>query len=131
METVESLRRADTIVYPILPWVTAKNATIFRNVRFAQVFSAETGGVFSVFTKPKEFEDDLEGVGIALTHLYAIGYEPGSQPPDGRYHQIKVKCLRPGVKIFTREGYSAPRDSTGSTPPSSALSPAPQPNHRK
>jgi len=109
LESLESLRRADTIVYPLLPWVKAENATIFRNVKFAQVFSADSGGVLSLYTKPKEFKEDLEGVGISITHFYAIGYAPRSQPHDGRYHQIKVKCLRPGVKIFTREGYYAPK----------------------
>jgi VWFA-related protein len=110
-EALELVDGTDTIVFPILPWVNA-GTTIFRNVRFAQVFSAETGGVLSVYTKPKEFEDNLEGVGIALTHLYAIGYEPSQDPHDGRFHRIRVKCLRPGVRIFAREGYYAPSRDT-------------------
>lgn len=106
-EALELVGRTDTIVFPILPWVNA-GSTIFRNVRFAQVFSEQTGGVLSLYTKPKEFENVLEGIGITLTHLYAIGYEPQQKSRDGQYHRIRVKCLRPGVKIFARSGYYAP-----------------------
>lgn len=109
LEALRFVQRTDTIVYPLLPWVRAENTAMFRNVRFAQVFSAETGGVFSLYTKPREFEQNLEGVGITLTHLYAIGYHPQHEPRDGRYHRIRVKCLRPGVRIITRGGYDAPK----------------------
>ena len=116
-EALQLVGGMDTIVYPMLPWVKAGNGAIFRNVRFGQVFSAQTGGWLSLYVKPKEFEQDLEAIGIALAHLYAIGFEPPEDPRDGRYHRVRVKCLRPGVRIYAREGYSAPRSvSPGPTP---------------
>ena len=108
LEALEIAHRSDTIVYPVLPWERTLSAPIFKNVAFAQQFANDTGGFFYFVVKPQDLEKALKGIGIVLGHFYEIAYRPDANPHDGRYHKIKVRCSRPGIKLYTREGYFAP-----------------------
>jgi VWFA-related protein len=107
-ETLKIADRTNTIIYPVLPWARRRRRPLFENLKVAQSLSNETGGAFYLVLRPKDFDESLMGIGIALTHLYAIGYVPRDTVQDGRYHTIKVKCVRRGVKLIVREGYYAP-----------------------
>lgn len=109
LEALEIAHRTDTIIYPVLPWERTLEAPIFKNVAFAQQFANDTGGFFYFVIKPEDFEKRLKGIGILLNHFYEIAYRPDPSPHDGRYHKIKVSCSRPGIKVYTREAYYAPK----------------------
>jgi len=108
LEALEMAHRTDTILYPVLPWEGTLTAPLFKNVDFAQVFANDTGGFFYFVVKSGDLEKDLNAIGIFLSHVYELAYRPDVSP-DGRYHKIKVTCKRPGVKLYTREGYYAPQ----------------------
>jgi VWFA-related protein len=42
---------------------------------------------------------------------YQLGYYPEAKSWDGKFHKIRVVCTRKGVRIRTREGYYAWRES--------------------
>ena len=108
LEALEMAHRTDTILYPVLPWEGTLTAPLFKNVDFAQVFANDTGGFFYFVVKPEDLEKNLDAIGMFLSHFYEIAYRPDVSP-DGRYHKIKITCKRPGVKLYTREGYYAPQ----------------------
>lgn len=110
LDTLEMAHRTDTILYPVMPWEGRIHAPLFKNVHFAQTFANSTGGFFYFVVNPKDLDNSLKGIALYLSHLYEITYQPDVAPHDGRYHSIQVKCDRPGVKVYTRQGYYAPKE---------------------
>jgi VWFA-related protein len=109
IETLEMAHRTDTILYPMLPWERTLSAPLFKNVQFAQIFGNDTGGFFYFVVDRKDLVNSLKGISTFLSHFYELTFRPDIGPHDGRYHSIKVKCRRSGVKLTTREGYYAPK----------------------
>jgi Flp pilus assembly protein TadD len=76
--------------------------------------AAETGGRFVHNTN-----DLAAASGTALRsigQLYYLGYL-SQQPPDGRYHRIRITTSLLGARVHARNGYYArPRDSAEDTP---------------
>ena len=48
-----------------------------------------------------------------LRNQYLFGYYPTNREKDGRWRTITVRTTRPGVTLFTRSGYYAPKVRTG------------------
>jgi tetratricopeptide (TPR) repeat protein len=88
-------------------WQHAKESLLIQ-------LAAETGGRFSHGTN-----DLAMAAGSALRsmgQLYYLGYL-SRQPPDGRYHRIRVVASLPGARVHAREGYFArPRDTAENGP---------------
>ncbi len=40
---------------------------------------------------------------------YRIGYEPSVKNWDGRYHEVRITCVRPGIRVRAKGGYTAVR----------------------
>ena len=67
--------------------------------------AADTGGRAIVNTNnPME---QLEGVMADASAYYLIGYTPTRRVNDGRFHEIKVRVKRRGVRVNARRGYWA------------------------
>jgi len=109
LETLEAVHSTDTIIYPVMPWERTLSAPLFRNVSFAQLFANDTGGFFYFAIKPEELDKSLKGIGTVVNHFYELAYRPDSNLHDGKIHNIKVTCSRHGIKVYTREGYYAPK----------------------
>jgi hypothetical protein len=62
--------------------------------------------------------NDLEGGLNRLTarpeYLYLLEFHPSNLKQHGRYHQLKVKVNRRGVKIQARRGYFIPKTAQAS-----------------
>jgi VWFA-related protein len=108
LQTLERIRRAGVTVYTLLPWVDREGQPPFGAVEAAQLFAAETGGLFFQAFNRKMLAKQLDGIRIALTYSYAIGYTPSGTPRDGKYHSVRVKCIRRSVKLYVSQGYYAP-----------------------
>jgi len=63
----------------------------------------DTGGVS--FQGAKKFDNFQKYVNQDLTSYYELNYYPKRKKADGKYHKIKVKVKRPGVRIRFRKGY--------------------------
>lgn len=108
LQTLERVRRAGVTVFTLLPWVDREGQPPFGAVETAQLFAAETGGLFFQAFSRKMLARQIDGVRIALAYSYAIEYTPSGAPRDGKFHPVRVKCTRPGVKLYASQGYYAP-----------------------
>jgi VWFA-related protein len=67
--------------------------------------AADTGGRAIVNTNnPME---QLEGVMADASAYYLVGYTPTRKTNDGKFHEIKVRVNRRGVRVTARRGYWA------------------------
>ena len=108
LQTLERVRRAGVTVFSLLPWVDREGQPAFGAVQAAQLFAAETGGLLFLAFNRRMLAKDIDGIRIALTYSYAIEYTPSDIPRDGKYHAVRVKCVRHGVRLYTSQGYYAP-----------------------
>jgi VWFA-related protein len=76
--------------------------------------AASTGGayIFSEDNLKKPFRQAVAD----LTTYYEASYVPPALLYDGKFHQVKVKALRQGVKVQSRAGYFAVPPTTGIRP---------------
>jgi VWFA-related protein len=73
--------------------------------------SQATGGI-SV-TNAVDFSDGLNKI-VARSSYYLLAYAPTEQF-DGKFHKLEIKVIRPGARVYAREGYYAKADEqTGS-----------------
>ena len=73
----------------------------------------QTGGrEYSV--DPAELPDIAAKIGVQLRNEYVLGFSPGSEPRDGRYHALRVKMVRtpglPQLAASWRRGYYGESD---------------------
>jgi len=67
--------------------------------------AADTGGRAIVNTNnPME---QLQGVMADASAYYLVGYSPTRKTNDGKFHEIKVRVKRRGVRVNARRGYWA------------------------
>jgi len=63
----------------------------------------DTGG--EALQGAKKYEEFQKVVLRDVFSYYELSYYPPRESPDEKYHNIKVRCLQPGVKIQFRKGY--------------------------
>jgi VWFA-related protein len=107
LQTLERVERTGITVYTVLPWVDRVGQPPFGDVRFAQYFADQTGGLFFLAHSRKMLEAQLDGVRMAIDYSYTLGFIPLRSARDGRYHALRVRCDRPGVKLHASRGYYA------------------------
>ncbi len=67
-----------------------------------RLLAGETGGL--AFLNSNDFSAGLERLAADFSTYYSLGYRSPT-PGDGRYHDIKVKVKRKGLKVRHRRGY--------------------------
>jgi VWFA-related protein len=65
--------------------------------------AADTGGRAIVNTN--NATEQLEGVMADASAYYLVGYSPTRRTNDGKFHEIKVRVKRRGVRVTARRGY--------------------------
>jgi len=70
------------------------------NLKF---LALDTGG--AAMHGANKFEYFQKIIDRDLTYYYELSYYPERDRADGKYHKIKVKVKRPGIKIRFRKGY--------------------------
>lgn len=66
---------------------------------------SETGGRIVPIPSPERAAEAFHSILTELREQYVLGYYPIVNLDDGRWHRVKVKVDRPGVKARTRGGY--------------------------
>jgi len=105
LQTLERVERTGITVYTVLPWVDRLGQPPFGDVRFAQYFADQTGGLFFLAHSRKMLVGQLDGIRMAIDYSYTLGFIPPHTARDGRYHAIRVRCDRPDVKLHVSRGY--------------------------
>ncbi len=67
--------------------------------------AADTGGRAIVNTNDPT--EQLNGVMVDASAYYLLGYTPTRRGNDGKFHEIKVRVKRRGVRVTARRGYWA------------------------
>lgn len=116
-DAIEFAQRADTIIYTILfsdpdegfgPLrVTVLRAFKARGKHGLERMARETGGAAYEVSKTQSIEDIYSLIEEALRNQYIIGFTPGRQAPDGKYHKIKLATTDPHLVVNARAGYYA------------------------
>jgi VWFA-related protein len=88
--------------------------------------ASDTGGRAIVNTNNPE--EQLKGVMADASAYYLVGYTPTRRTNDGRFHEIKVRVKRRGVRVTARRGYWSASEKeltaaaeAAATPPNLAL----------
>src|SRR4029077_7343334 len=71
-----------------------------------RIVADETGG-FAVLTQ-NDFRNGFSRILEDNSSYYVLGYYPTNDKRDGRFRNVQVKVLKPGLKVRTRKGYVAP-----------------------
>jgi VWFA-related protein len=71
-----------------------------------RVIADETGG-FAVLNQ-NDFRTGFRRILDDNSSYYVLGYYPTNEKRDGRFRNIQVKVLKPGLTVRTRRGYVSP-----------------------
>lgn len=121
--TIRELRRrllvTDAFIYAIAIDKEDPRALSRRVNPFAlREITDDTGGYTAVVHDTSELGPATAQIAEELRHQYTLAYVP-PQPPDDRFHGIRVRVTRAGHRVRARRGYVA-----------SATSPSPRDPHR-
>lgn len=69
-----------------------------------------TGGVTEALTEDEDLQSAMTRIAEGLRNTYTISFSPNPLNADDRFHKLKVKIERRGVRVFARDGYYAPKN---------------------
>lgn len=91
-----------------------------------RVVADETGG-FAVLNQ-NDFRTGFSRILEDNSSYYVLGYYPTNDKRDGRFRNVQVKVLKPGLKVRSRRGYAAPvpakKESPSKSSPEGKTTPA-------
>ena len=116
-DAIEFAQRADTIIYPIrfsdpVPFSRPGIGLILaiaseHGKQGLHRMARETGGTYFEVTKDQSIEQIYSQIEETLRNQYSIGYTPGREKSDGKYHKIKLTTKDLHLIVTTRAGYYA------------------------
>jgi VWFA-related protein len=105
-EAMEAANRGNVTIHVIDP--RPLGSVGFGGANTLRRIAADTGGRAIVNTNDPT--EQLQGVMADASAYYLIGYSPTRRDNDGKFHEIKVRVKRRGVRITARRGYWAPSE---------------------
>jgi VWFA-related protein len=100
-EAMEAANRGNVTIHVIDP--RPLGSVGFGAANTLRRIAADTGGRAIVNTNDPT--EQLNGVMADASAYYLIGYTPTRRGNDGRFHEIKVRVKRRGVRVTARRGY--------------------------
>jgi len=105
-EAMEAANRGNVTIHVIDP--RPLGSVGFNGANVLRRIAADTGGRAIVNTNDPT--EQLEGVMADASAYYLLGYTPTRKGNDGKFHEIKVRVKRKGVRVTARRGYWAPSE---------------------
>lgn len=100
---IAEYRLDDCVLHTIdLAGLSARHSD--QEVLFA--LATETGG--HLMENSNDFSGQLDRVLEATSVVYVLTFKPSLTGRPGRFHELKVRSLRKGTKVFARAGYVEP-----------------------
>ena len=100
-EAMEAANRGNVTIHVIDP--RPLGSVGFGGANTLRRIAADTGGRAIVNTNDPT--EQLNGVMADASAYYLIGYTPTRRGNDGKFHEIKVRVKRRGVRVTARRGY--------------------------
>jgi VWFA-related protein len=100
-EAMEAANRGNVTIHVIDP--RPLGSVGFGAANTLRRIAADTGGRAIVNTNDPT--EQLNGVMADASAYYLIGYTPTRRGNDGKFHEIKVRVKRRGVRVTARRGY--------------------------
>lgn len=75
-----------------------------------RAISEQTGG-FALLNS-NDYRDGYARIQRENSNYYVLGYYPTNEKRDGKFRNISVKILKPGLSVRARSGYVAPKGKT-------------------
>jgi VWFA-related protein len=100
--------------------------TALRNeVRLAQdslrFVSEQTGGFAIV--EQNDLNASFERIVQDNSSYYVLGYYSTNEKRDGKFRKVQVRVTRPGLRVVSRDGYTAPKGKPATSAISTQVSP--------
>jgi VWFA-related protein len=105
-EAMEAANRGNVTIHVIDP--RPLGSVGFGGANVLRRIAADTGGRAIVNTNDPT--EQLQGVMADASAYYLLGYTPTRKGNDGKFHEIKVRVKRKGVRVTARRGYWAPTE---------------------
>jgi VWFA-related protein len=105
-EAMEAANRGNVTIHVIDP--RPLGSVGFNGANVLRRIAADTGGRAIVNTNDPT--EQLGGVMADASAYYLLGYTPTRKGNDGKFHEIKVRVKRKGVRVTARRGYWAPSE---------------------
>ena len=105
-DAMEAANRGNVTIHVIDP--RPLGSVGFGGANTLRRIAADTGGRAIVNTNDPT--EQLEGVMADASAYYLLGYAPTRKGNDGKFHEIKVRVKRRGVRVTARRGYWAPTE---------------------
>jgi len=106
------VRSSRVTIYPIAftgSFALGSNRALSSRAFLQHLAELSGGQVFAPRTS-KDLPGIYENILDELKAQYVIGFVPLNAKRDGKYRKIRVDVKREGMKVRTRQGYTAPRD---------------------
>jgi VWFA-related protein len=105
-EAMEAANRGNVTIHVIDP--RPLGSVGFGGASTLRRIAADTGG--RAILNTNDPTEQLKGVMADASAYYLIGYAPTRRGNDGKFHEIKVRVKRRGVRVTARRGYWAPTE---------------------
>ncbi|MBI3951281.1 MAG: VWA domain-containing protein [Acidobacteria bacterium] len=100
-QAIDMALRTDVIVYPISIRVSKEGASALSQL------AERTGGrALFLGDEHPQLAELFAHLQEELRNQYSIGYQM-NQPPDGRFHRLKIRAKKRGLSVRARQGYYA------------------------
>ncbi len=83
-----------------------------------RTLAEQTGGIAAV--NRNDFAGAFDTIMRDNSTYYMLGYYPTNEKRDGKFRKIELRMKRPGLRVRSRRGYTAPRGRAPETKPSPA-----------
>jgi len=112
-EVENVVRESDVLIYSIGVFGGGSSPEEYSGPSLLSHVSESTGGrLYQAI--PQDMPDIAKKIGVDLRNRYVLGYSPGNQVRDGRYHRVDVRIVPPRglpkLQAHWRTGYFAPVD---------------------
>jgi Ca-activated chloride channel family protein len=107
IEVIEAAQAANAVVYNVRYTETRHGRLTARNkygIRVMERISRDTGGADFDASK-QDLTQAFQRIAEELRSSYEVAYHSSSRPTPGRFHNIEVRCKRPGVIVRAKTGY--------------------------